>query len=388
MLYLFRFFLGYVKFTAEGLFPERFINLLAALDVRVFGGVKKNGVFSCFIVAKDYKKLRTPAGKAGVKLKIKKKYGLPFIIHRYRKRLGFFCGFFLFCSILIFLSSFVWRIEISGNEIINDKEIIEALADSGLSEGVLKSKIDEADISQKVLLKIDDLSYVTVFLRGSVASVNVKEASIKEEKSNEPCNIVSDADGEIISIDVYKGQAKIKKGERVIKGQLLVSGIVDNKISNTFVHSSADIVARIDKKFSHTIPYTYDATLNKNLPYRRKNFHFFGLDLPLYIGRLPETSYRVFDFNERYSLFEKEIPIGAYTEIFYPLQKEKTELSESEAKGLAKALKMLFEIDESQDGKLTLKEEKYLEQKGSLTVEVSYQTTEKIGVCSSIGERE
>ena len=40
-----------------------------------------------------------------------------------------------------------------------------------------------------------------------------------------PCNVVAAADGYIVRIEAYEGAAKVKVGDSVVKGDLLISGV-------------------------------------------------------------------------------------------------------------------------------------------------------------------
>ena len=68
-------------------------------------------------------------------MNIKQKNGLPFILYRYKKR-KLFLGFFLLLIIgLGILSNFIWNIDITCNEEINQEEIKQLLNKNGLIIG-------------------------------------------------------------------------------------------------------------------------------------------------------------------------------------------------------------------------------------------------------------
>ena len=72
-----------------------------------------------FVSVKDYRKLRPFARKTGTKIILLEKYGVPFFLHRFRKRKIFFGGMAA-CIVLVYVMSlFVWNIHIEGNVMQN-----------------------------------------------------------------------------------------------------------------------------------------------------------------------------------------------------------------------------------------------------------------------------
>ena len=72
-----RFLSGYVSLIAEGGFPERFINLCRLRGILLWELRCKDGVITACMGRKDYLKIRPVAKKSGMRVRIKKKSGLP-----------------------------------------------------------------------------------------------------------------------------------------------------------------------------------------------------------------------------------------------------------------------------------------------------------------------
>lgn len=83
---LLRFLLGYVKFEATGVFCERFINLCSYNGIKIWGIIKKQEKICAYILARDYKKLRRIAKKTLMHPRVTRRYGLPFILRKFRAR--------------------------------------------------------------------------------------------------------------------------------------------------------------------------------------------------------------------------------------------------------------------------------------------------------------
>jgi len=243
------FILGYINIRVEGLFIERFINMCNNKSIFLWNlNREKATILYASINPREFKNIVKITKKTGNKIKITKKKGLPFIVHKYRKRKVFI--YFAVSIILgiIVLSRFVWNIEIIGTNKTNKEDIQKILNESGLTIGTLKKKINTEDIINKVRLETNEVAWVGIAIHGTNVVVEIKERTEAPQvvDKNEHCNIVSDKEGIITKINVHNGTANIKVGEVVRKGTVLVNGFIEGKYTGIRkVHASADIEARV-----------------------------------------------------------------------------------------------------------------------------------------------
>ena len=291
MLWLYRYITGYVKFEAIGGFSERFLNLCAINGITVWGSSLKDETLIGFMQVRDYKKIRKIAKKAQVRLKVQKRYGAVFIIHRYRKRTGLAVGFLLFFAILWFLSSFIWNINIVGNKNISSQVILQKLKSVGVYEGRWRGSINAEESRLSLLMEMPELSWAAVNMRGTLATVDVRETVKPPEKTTAdfPCNIVAAADGRIVSIKCYEGTKEVQVGEAVTKGDLLISGTVELKNSMTlFKHAKADVYAETVRELNCFIPFEQTDRVSVRSPKKRSVLTLFSVDIPLFLGSVDE----------------------------------------------------------------------------------------------------
>ena len=85
ILRLFRYLLGYVRFAAWGGFPERFINLCEHNRILLWDVRSRDGVITACTDRSGYKRMRCAARRSGMRLRIKKKCGLPFFLNRHSR---------------------------------------------------------------------------------------------------------------------------------------------------------------------------------------------------------------------------------------------------------------------------------------------------------------
>ena len=126
--------------------------------------------------AKDYKGIRPAARRAGVRTRIVKKRGAPFYAARYRGRIGIPIGAALGIALLIFLSNFIWTIHISGAEHVSEQRLLRFLSESGIKVGAFRNAADARQAKRDVLLKVDELGWMSVNIIGSHAEIEVRES--------------------------------------------------------------------------------------------------------------------------------------------------------------------------------------------------------------------
>lgn len=166
----------------------------------------------------------------------------------------------IFGLFLIYLSTFfIWSVRIEGNEALSDGEIITLLRECGFGEGSRKGYFDTNEIQNDALTRNHALSFLSINVHGMVADVEVfeKEEEPKNRKSNIPYNLVSDSDGVVLSTLVLNGQTMVSVGDTVVRGQLLVSGLIDSSVGSArLVSADGRILARTHKAFTLTKPLT------------------------------------------------------------------------------------------------------------------------------------
>lgn len=238
---LLNYILGYVNVKVESFYIERFVNMCISKKIFLWNVKRrKSSILFANIGIEDYKKIKQVCKKTNSKVSIQTKKGLPFIMHKYRKR-KIFIG--LLCLIiigLIVISNFVWNIEITGNQSISAEEIIDELKKDGLEIGTLKSKINSNSIINKFRLDRNDIAWIGITIKGTNAIVNIQEATLAPEiiDEKEYCNIIANKTGIITKINVQNGTALVKEGDVIKEGDELVGGYIEGKYTGTrYVHA-------------------------------------------------------------------------------------------------------------------------------------------------------
>ena len=316
MLWFWRLAMGYLTIKIDGKNGEQILNRAAANGINIWNLSYKNGCILGNISSKNFCRLRTI--KRGIKCKISivKKYGYIFSLKRYKNRIGFLIGSALFFAILLFLSNFIWIINVEGNDNISTKEILSSCKKIGIYEGVKKAKINNKYDAQRLQLNQSGMGWCSLNTEGCVLTINLSEAVIsdKDQRQN-PSNLKAGFEGKIKKIDITSGNAMVKVGDIVSSGDLLVSGVMQNHSSNMFVRSEGVVIAETKRVFSATGEYLQNIKCETGEIIKRYTLDFFSFKIPLYLGNVNKP--HIYEANIKYlELFKKKIPIRILCEKF------------------------------------------------------------------------
>lgn len=285
MRFIIQLFTGYVKIEISGFGAEMLLNRAASVRIVMRRLCYKRRKITGFISVRDFKKLPALKRGTGTHISIIEKHGLPFVFRHYHGRIGLPIGAAVFIAVLLILPRFVWSVEFSGNRSVSDEQLLAACEQLGIRQGMLKSRLDPAVNAQRLLLKTQELSWAALNLEGSVLTVNVSEVdSEKENDSAEPCDLRASADGTITKLDITAGEPAVRVGDTVRKGDILVSGIIENSDSTDFVRAAGIVTARTRREFSADGTYFQVVEKYTGKQKIQRVISVFGIDIPLFLG--------------------------------------------------------------------------------------------------------
>lgn len=247
MIYILRLLKGFVEFSAEGGFPERFINLCKIRGISLWG-VKNDGVkVVAFTTEQEFQELKIPAENSGMALKVIKKHGLKNFSKRHKWRCGVALGVVMTFLFWVFMSGYVWEIEILEAQGVNVEDFTESLADLGVKIGARKSEIDIIQVQNQLMNEYSELLWVSLNIFGG--KVQVEMSGFVEQKeiidTKTPVNLVASKKGEVVLVKGYNGVNAVKEGDNVTEGSLLISGVVKNfDGSEYFTRAKGEVFAR------------------------------------------------------------------------------------------------------------------------------------------------
>lgn len=362
---------GSVKVRIEGRGIERFFNIAAQRGImiekietkeipaaehdRYDNRVEKNeleneerkqGKTVCFQTSpKDFKRLKSIARKTNVLLRITEKHGFPFLLILGRRRslwVGGLAAFFL----LICLSSFyVWDISFEGNHRFTDETLLHFMATVPVQCGMRKSRISCTELEKRIRNAFPEISWVSAELTGTRLTIHLREnnrilqARLEPES---PCELTAGTDGTVTRIIVRNGKARVKVGDTVKAGDVLVSGELplyddfEALVKINKVHADAEVYAKTTRTAEWKCPETKE--IRARTGKRRRGIFFKFLDLEfcfLTPGLKKENTWEL--FMEEFQLkLSKNFYLPVYggiltAEEYVPYEKVLTEAEISES---------------------------------------------------------
>lgn len=354
---VFRYIKGCVNFEVTGGFTERFFNLTAKNNVPVWNIKHGEDKITATAFAGDYKKLRKYVKRVHVRVRHTKAYGLPFTAKRHKSRIGVVLGMLFFISAVFYLSGFIWSVNITGNKNLSTFHIEQALRECGVKQGVRKSRIDVNAAEEAIMAKVNGLAWIAINIQGTAANIEVREQTEKPqmEKSDTPCNIVALKDGQIIKIDVYDGQAVVKKGDTVSKGQMIVSGIIEDKKGNSQIkHANASVIAKTEMVKQFEVPLEITVAKRTGKVHTKRILRFVNAEIPVWFFMGEFQSQQVESAQKQLSFFGSSMPVYFESNAYYQTFEESYTLNKTEAQRLADEMRMRYEKRELSENNIKI----------------------------------
>lgn len=361
---------GYLTVRLEGDSPERFLNLCSFHGISIWNLECRQGVYQCCMYAKDFKSLRMIIRKTGKKVRIISRTGVPFFLHRNRKRKAAVVGIVLFFFILYVLSLFVWNIGFEGNQKYTDQVLLDFIQSKGYHHGMTLKSVRCEALEKEIRNTYSDITWVSVRLDGTRLIVKVKENENSQSQEEEPAqeektgkDLVAANSGIVRYIATRQGTPKVHVGDTVEKGAVLVSGTLEifddygTLLTTHPVAADADIVIEYEEEYkeelsriymeknyeeTQTRPFLQIGTAKlpmipfwnqKNLETEQirevRQFHLFeNFYLPIYYGSIVQKGYTSSQclYSEEYISARAEMHLMNY---FEKLQKLGVEIIEN-----------------------------------------------------------
>ncbi len=384
---------GFVIVSVRGFFLERFINTALKRNIYLWD-IKSESEHSIHMKMsiRGFKSVRPAAYKTRSKVKILERAGLPFVLAKSKKRKAFVIGAAAALLLFLYLTSFIWSIEVVGNDKVKESEILTALSEVGFSKGSLRYGVDAGKLQNDMLLKLDKLSWIWVDIRGTKAVVEVRERVIPPEivDKDTPSNIVAKKSGLITQVIAKAGERVIKEGDVVNEGDLLISGVLSsNQQGYKYVNSTGSIKARTWYEKSEEFPLvntTYQKTEKK---ISKNTVNLFGFDVLLYWNKKIPFSYYDEEISEHQLRLgaNHPLPITFYRHVYHEKQRIDTPLTKEEAISIG-AKKLQKEIEDvlEKDAVIVERNVEHMDlANGNVQVTVAYTCIEEIGQRVEIG---
>lgn len=257
---------GYVKVRIQGKRIERFVNLCRNRGIILWQLCwdTNQEVLYFRVALKDFYRLRPMARKCKVRTIVVERFGLPFLLGHMQKRASFCIGVSICFLLILFLSTRIWGISVEGQSYHTKESILEYLNSIDVYGGIESKTLECADLEEQIRQKFNDIGWVSVEKKGSKIYIRVREVLlIEKEEEKPPAHLIAQQNGRVVSIVTRSGTAKVKAGDKVKKGDVLISGTVkiygDNQelIEKKYVHAEGTVVLSVEKNYQDILKKEY-----------------------------------------------------------------------------------------------------------------------------------
>ncbi|WP_077610785.1 sporulation protein YqfD [Clostridium sp. Marseille-P2415] len=347
---------GYLFVEMTGFSPERFFNMCSVHEIELWKVINTGHSYRFFMSVQGFRKIKPLVRKSKVRLRILKKFGLPFFLYRNKRRKLYAAGVVSFFLILYSLSLFIWDIEFDGNRMYTYETLLKYCESEEIRYGMRKSKIDCDVLEESLRTEFPEITWVSARVSGTRLLVKIKENEVLSEipaKDESPCDIVAEKDGVITSMIVRSGVPNAAVGDQVEKGQVLVSGTLpiigdsEELVNTHYVRSDADIIARTEYHFTRQMPLYRKIDVETGKVRKGQYLKAFRYSFLLMRPRPEGTSWKLTMEEEQLHLFQNfylPVYIGRITGKEYVsyerpyTEEEKKQLAETMNQGFKKKL--------------------------------------------------
>ena len=230
MRHFLQWFCGYLQVCLRGKQVNRFLNLCSRNGIPLWHiSYDLERKVRVHIRLKDFYSLKPYLKKTKTHLRIINKRGFPFWCYRHPRLKWMLIMLFVTIGISFYSFTFVWNIQISGNEKVTTQELKRYLEENNISVGKKCKEINCTDIEYSLRKEFQQIGWVSVFLDNTTLCIEIKE-SLYDEFHDYPIDdgrayhLTSNKDAVIDSIVTQSGKPVVTAGMHVKKGDVLVLG--------------------------------------------------------------------------------------------------------------------------------------------------------------------
>jgi similar to stage IV sporulation protein len=259
----------------------------------------------------------------------------------------------LFALLLFGLSCFIWRIEIPETEGVSTEEIRAQLSSLGVRVGAWRGSIDPKEAARRMMILNDDIAWIALNILGSTIEVEISPRTQPPDRIHDakvPTNVVAAHTGQIKYMEVYDGESLLGVGDTVMEGDIIVSGITQDKWGNTMLHHArARVLAWTDETIEVSCPLMAEERVYTEQPMVRRGLLIAEMELPLSLKK-PPALYEEETERAYLRLMGRELPVGLTVRTLRPYTLKTVRLTQAEAR--LRAMAELKALEESRFGEM------------------------------------
>jgi hypothetical protein len=199
---------------------ETVVKKLSKANIAAYNVKKRENVITFQVNDESIKKVfaifKHPCYNINIRRKSKKTKFLQFLTNR----VGLIIGGVLFVVAVALSNSFVFKIQVTGSGSYLKSQVLEILADCGVSNGkYLKSF--EKPLAQSRIMALPNVTFCSISRAGSALIVDVQTDEVSS-RSTSYSPLVCDKGGTLKNLVVVCGTAEVTVGSIITSGQTLI----------------------------------------------------------------------------------------------------------------------------------------------------------------------
>ena len=213
-------------FVLSGLNPERFLNLLLKENIPLLKAERTDSrTLVCRCYSADLRTIKSLVQERGWRMETTEPQGLSSAFFFLRRRIGIPAGMLLCLILVLILSQYIWRIDLNGAAAYQ-AEISAYLSERGYRPGIRRDTVNSRALEADLTYRYPEIAWFHVYVSGVKMVVDVSPGIPQPDlPSGIPGNLYASHAGIITSVQAHAGTPKVKAGDVVHKGQLLIEGV-------------------------------------------------------------------------------------------------------------------------------------------------------------------
>ena len=244
-----------VQFTAQNGSPETLLTEAARQGLHLYGISPLPGGFCAHCAARHYHRLARLAQRQHVRLRMKKKQGLYFVLRPLLRRKGLWAGLVSFAFVLLWLQQLVWAVDYGTLTTGQQARSAVVLRNCGLQPGAI---VTEAKLTagEYALLESGEFSWASLNFEKGRLSVEAAPAKSRPDIAAGTLHgLRATYSGTVLRTNLVSGTMLVAPGQTVEAGQGLI-GTARSERDGTliFVPAAGTVIAQIVWSTTQDIP--------------------------------------------------------------------------------------------------------------------------------------
>jgi similar to stage IV sporulation protein len=393
---------GYLLLDLSGEQVERFLNLVVARGIRVWGLRWSENGLNLHISTREFKRLRPLARQTHTSVHIVDKLGFPFQLRRIRGRRMLIAGALVFAAVLYMLSLFIWFVEVEGVEMLRSERIRAEAARYGIERGRLMARARIEDFIYELPMRVKQVAWVSVKVTGTRVTLEVIEQTLPPEVPGDvgPAHVVAAKPGLVEEVLVLAGKALVKKGDMVVAGQPLIAGTErhseqppgDERVAPAPIRARGRVKAKVWYDTYAELPLVQTTAERTGAVFSRRMIRLGPEEIILSgSGPVPFEHYEVEQDRLTLPLWRKlRLPVEIITLNYHEVVKSQQRLDRGEVvhQAVKRARQELLPLIPTGASIESTKHELVTDSKRLIGVRVVIQTLENIGIVQPLDKAE